>query len=338
MKMRTLAVAVALAGSSAILPRDVQALDGDFFAGKTISLVVGISAGGGYDQYARLLARHYPKHIPGSPTIVVRNMPGAGSLSAVLYTANVAPADGQTVTAFNSGLLNDSMSEGENAKVRFDQFAWLGSMARDLRVCYAMKGKGVRTLADLKTRPAVFGGAGQNSSSTNNVLMLRNLLGLKLKIIPAYRGNTEMNLAAERGEVDGSCISWTSVPEDWVKSDRIEFLALLSRASAPGIPSHVRFLGDIVETQEQKDVIDVLLSSGEIGRPFILSAKVPRDRLSTLRRGFDASMADRELQEDAAKLRLDLSAVSGEEAEAIVQKLYRFPAETVEKAKVAIRE
>ena len=310
-----------------------------YFAGKTISLVVGVSAGGGYDQYARLLARHMPRYIPGNPAIIVRNMPGAGSLSAVLFTANVAPPDGLTITAFNSGLLNESMSEGDKAKVRFDQFSAIGSMARDLRVCYAWKEKNIRSLDDLAgPKEFVFGGAGQNSSSTNNVVMLRNLFGLKIKVIPAYRGNTEMNLAVERGELDGSCISWSSVPEDWIRNGKINILTVLSRGGDPDIPPSVRFIGDLAQTQEHKDVIDALLSSGEIGRPFIVHKDVPADRLAILRNAFDQAMKDPQLLEEAEKTRLTISAVGGADAQTLVSKLYAFPPAIIEKARLAIRD
>ncbi len=312
---------------------------GSFYAGKALNMVVGISAGGGYDQYARLLARHFPKYIPGAPSIVVRNMPGAGSLTAVLYTRDVAPPDGLTVTTFNSGLMNESMSDGEAAKVRFDHFASIGSMARDLRVCYAWRETRLFTFKDFASRQeVVFGGAGPNSSSTNNVAMLRNLFNLNIRIIPAYRGNTEMNLAVERGELDGSCISWSSVPDDWIRNDKIILLARLSRESAPEIPSSVKFLGDMTDNREHKDIIDALLLSGEIGRPFILSRKVPQERVNILRRAFDAAMRDPQLIDEAGRQLLPISPVNGAEAEEIVRKLYAFPPSIVEKAKLAIKD
>ena len=323
-----------------MLQAPVQAQDAAaFYPGKTVNMVVGVSAGGGYDQYARLLARHYTRFLPGAPTIVVRNMPGAGSLSAVLFTRDVAPPDGLTVTTFNSGLLNESMSEGDKAKVRFDQFSWIGSLARDLRACLAWKETNIRTLADFAARKqAVFGGAGPNSSSANNVAMLRNLFDLNLRIISAYRGNTEMNLALERGELDGVCISWSSVPDDWIKNDRVNVLARLSRAGSPDIPAHAPFLGDLAATQDQKDVIDLLLLSGEIGRPFIVSKKVAPDRVAALRKGFEEVAQDPQFLAEAERSGLAISAVGGAEAEGIVTKLYSFPDATLEKARLAIKE
>ncbi len=328
-------IGMALMAPSATFAQEAAA----FYPGKTISMVVGVSAGGGYDQYARLLSRHYAKFIPGAPTIVVRNLPGAGSLSAVLFTRDVAPPDGLTVTTFNSGLLNESMSEGEKAKVRFDQFSWVGSLARDLRACMTWKEANIRSLADFATRKqAVFGGAGPNSSSANNVAMMRNLFDLNLRIISAYRGNTEMNLALERGELDGVCISWSSVPEDWIKNDRVNILTRLSRAEAPEIPAGVPFIGDLTPSQERKDIIDLLLLSGEIGRPFIMSKKVAADRLAVLRKAFDEAARDPLLLVEAEKIGLSISPVGGVEAESIVTRLYAFPQDILDKARLAIKE
>ena len=322
-----LGLVLAVLAPTAVLSQEASA----FYAGTTVSFVVGVSPGGGYDQYARLLARHYARFVPGVPTIVVRNMPGAGSLSAVLYTRDVAPPDGLTVTTFNSGLLNESISEGDKAKVRYDQFAWVGSLARDLRACLAWKTTHLRSLADFNGRKQpVFGGAGPNSSSANNVAMLRNLFDLDLRIISAYRGNTEMNLALERGELDGVCISWSSVP--------INILTRLSRAQTPELPASVPFIGDLATSQERRDVIDMLLLSGEIGRPFIVSKKVAADRVSLLRKAFDDAAQDRGLLAEAEKIGLSITPVGGAEAEGIVTRLYAYPETILEKARLAIKE
>jgi tripartite-type tricarboxylate transporter receptor subunit TctC len=313
--------------------------DDQFFQGKTMTLIVGISAGGGYDQYGRLLSRHFPRHIAGEPTIVVRNMPGAGSLTSVLHLKNIAPADGTQFATFNAGLLNDSMSDGERAKVKFDEFAWLGSMAKDLRVCFSRKGSGIDTLRDLQARKGViFGASGVNSNSANGVSMLRNLFNLDLRTISAYPGNTEMNLAIERGEVDGTCISWTSIPEHWIKEKRINVLLRLSPNSAPEIPAGAAFIGDMVATNEQKAIVDILVSSGDLARPFILPLKTPPKRLALLRAAFTATMADRAFLADAAKIGLAIEPVDGETAERIVARLYGFPPALIEKARNVIKE
>lgn len=309
-----------------------------FYAGKTINMVVGVSPGGGYDQYARLLARHFPRHVPGQPNVIVRNMPGAGSLTSVLYLNGSAPTDGTTIVAFNAGVLNDSMSEAATARARFTDYAWIGSITRDFRVCFTWRGTGILTWDDLvRRKESVFGAAGAVSSSANNIAMLRNLLNVNLKTIHGYPGNTEMFLAIERGELDGSCVTWSSMPDHWVKNNSIAVLTRLSPSMQPGIPESAKFVGDLVTTQEQKDILDVLLASGELGRPFITSLKVPADRLQALRVAFDASMTDPAFIADAEKQKLPIDPVGGAEAEKIVARLYTFPPALLEKAKNAVK-
>ncbi|MFN3890951.1 MAG: Bug family tripartite tricarboxylate transporter substrate binding protein [Beijerinckiaceae bacterium] len=328
-----LALASALTASAAAAQTPEQ-----FYTGRTVNFVVGVSPGGGYDQYARLLARHFGRHLPGQPTIVVRNMPGAGSLTAVLHLNGSAPADGATIVAFNAGLLNDSMSEGAAARARFTDFAWLGSITRDFRVCFAWRGTGILAWDDLvKRRESVFGAAGPASSSANNIAMLRNLFNINLRTIHGYPGNTEMFLAIERGEVDGSCVTWSSLPDHWVRNNSIAVLNRLSPSTQPGVPASAKYIGDLATTQQQKDILEVLLASGELGRPFIASQKVSDDRLKALRAAFDASMTDPALLADAEKQRLPVDPVSGAEAEKIVARLYGFPPELLAKAKEAVR-
>ncbi len=334
-RLQTLA-GFALAALAA-LPAQAQTHE-QFYSGKTINLVVGVSPGGGYDQYSRLLARHFSRHVPGQPTVIVRNMPGAGSLTAVLHLNSSAPTDGTTMVAFNAGVINDSMSEGAAARAKFTDYAWIGSITRDFRVCFAWRGTGILTWDDLaKRKESIFGAAGAVSSSANNIAMLRNLLNVNLKTIHGYPGNTEMFLAIERGELDGSCVSWSSMPDHWVKNNSIAVLTRLSPSMAQGILESVKFVGDLVITQEQKDILDVLLASGELGRPFITSPKVPAERVQALRAAFDASMTDPAFIADAEKQKLPIDPVGGLEAEKIVARLYAFPAALVEKARNAVK-
>lgn len=309
-----------------------------FYKGKVLTLVVGISAGGGYDQYARLLARHLPRHIPGEPTIIVRNLPGAGSLTSVLQLDSILPTDGTQIVTFNAGLLNDSMSEGDRARVRFDEFAWLGSMARDLRVCYTWKTSQIKTFDDLKARKqSVFGASGANSNSANGVAMVRNLFNLNLRTIFAYPGNSEMNLAVERGEVEGTCISWSSVPQSWIANRSINILVRLSPNSAPEIPADIKFVGDLVDTPEKRAIVDVLVGSGELARPFIVSRKVPQARVDILRAAFSAAATDPELLAEAAKQGLVIDAVNGAEAQTMATRLYNLPPQIAERARAILK-
>ena len=314
--------------------------DDDFYKGKTITLVVGVSAGGGYDQYGRLLARHMGNHIPGKPNIIVQNMPGAGSLTSVITLSTKAPTDGTQIVTFNAGLLNDSMTEGDKARVKFNNYAWLGSMTRDLRVCLSSKTSPIQSWDDLaKGKAAVFGAPGANSNSANGIAMIRNLFNLKnLRTLYAYAGITETNLAIERGEADGTCVSWIAVPEHWIKDKTTNILVRLSPITAPGIPESAKYIGDLAETPDQKTLVDVLVSSGELARPFIVSDKVPPARIALLRKAFAETMKDPDFLADADKVKLPIDAVDGPAAQKIVEKLYSMSPEVAEKARAILKD
>ena len=310
----------------------------EFYKGKTLNLVVGTSPGGGYDTYSRALARHLVPHVPGVSNIIVRNMPGAGSLTAVLHLNATAEKDGTVMTAFNSGLFNDSIGAGDKAKMKFTDYAFLGSITSDFRVCYSWGGKNIKTWDNFAKRgETVFGATGINSNSYNGAAMIKNIFGLPMKIIHAYPGNAEVFLAVERGELDGSCLSWTSLPDDWVATKKIDILVRLGTATRPGIPDGVPFIGDLAKTEEQKDIIDVLLASGELGRPYIMSKDVPADRLAVMRAGFMATMKDPAFLAEAKKLGLEVDPTDGATAQTAVAKLYTFPPETVAKAQAALK-
>lgn len=311
---------------------------GDFYAGKLVNIVVGSTAGGGYDQYSRALARYLTGHIPGTPTIIVKNMPGAGSLTSVLHLNTTAPKDGTVMTAFNSGLFNDSIAEGDKAKAKFTDYAFVGSITRDFRICYTWKGTPVATWDDLlKSKGVVFGATGPNSNSYNGGAMLKNIFDVNMKIIAAYPGNSEVFLAVERGEIDGSCMSWTSVPDDWLQNKKINILTRLGTATPPEIPASVPFVGDVAKSQEQKDVIDVLLAPGELGRPYIMSKEVPADRLMQMRASFDATMVDPAFLAEAKKQGLAVDPIGGAQAQELVARLYTFSPDIVAKATAALK-
>ncbi|MFN4281318.1 MAG: Bug family tripartite tricarboxylate transporter substrate binding protein [Alphaproteobacteria bacterium] len=310
----------------------------EFYKGKTLNIVVGTSPGGGYDTYSRALARHLVPHVPGLSNIIVRNMPGAGSLTAVLHLDATAEKDGTVMTAFNSGLFNDSIGAGDKAKTKFTDYAFIGSITSDFRVCYSWGGKNIKTWDNFAQRKEiVFGATGINSNSYNGGAMIKNIFGLPVKIIHAYPGNAEVFLAVERGELDGSCLSWTSLPDDWITNKKIDVLVRLGTATRPGIPDGTPFIGDLAKTQQQKDVIDVLLASGELGRPYIMSKDVPADRVAAMRAGFMATMKDAAFLAEAKKLGLEVDPTDGATAQNVVAKLYTFPPETVAKAQEALK-
>jgi tripartite-type tricarboxylate transporter receptor subunit TctC len=327
------------AAMSLASPKAMAQADDYFYKDKIITLTVGITPGGGYDQYGRLLARHLSRHIAGAPTIIVRNLPGAGSLTSVLTLAKIAPTDGTQIGTFNAGLLNDSVTEGDQARVKFNQFSWIGSMTRDLRVCVASKASSIKTWDDLTSgKSAVFGAAGANSNSANGIATIRNLFNLdNLKIITAYPGITETNLAVERNEVDGTCASWIAIPESWVKDKEVNVLVRLSPNTIPEIPTSARYIGDLADTPEKKNLVDALVSSGELARPFIVSDKVPPSRVAVLRKAFAETMADPEFLADATKSKLLIDPVDGIAAQKIADRLYAMPPEIANRVRAILK-
>lgn len=311
---------------------------GDFYKGKTISIVVGFSPGGGYDTYARLLSRHIGPNIPGQPNVIVQNMPGAGSLTAVRYLDATAPKDGTVITAFNPGIITDSLVDAEKTKFNFTQVAWVGSITRDFRVCYAWHATGIKTWEDAMNRKEfVLGGVAIGTGSYINGQILKNVFDMRLRHVLGYPGSAEQRLAIERGELDGDCGSWSSVPEDWVQNKRVIPFVRFSPVSTPDIPENVPFVGDLAKTQEQRDLLDLLITAGELGRPYIMSKQVPQDRLNTLRQAFDATVSGKPFLLEAANQRLPVNPATGVEAEKVIARIYAFPPELVEKAKATIK-
>ena len=207
--------AAAAAMLAAIAPAGAQT-SGEL---KTLTFVVGSSPGGGYDTYTRILARHIGRHLPGQPNIVVQNMPGASSLKAVQYLDSGGPKDGSAIAAFNPGLINESLVNPDKIRFRFSDVAWVGSITRDLRACYAWAATGIKSWDDLKSfRQFNIGAPAPGTSSYINAAILKNLFGIALRHVMGYAGSAEQRLAIERGELDGDCGAWSSVPSRATRS------------------------------------------------------------------------------------------------------------------------
>jgi tripartite-type tricarboxylate transporter receptor subunit TctC len=306
----------------------------NFYAGKTVNIVVGFSPGGGYDAYARLLARHYSRHIPGNPNIVVQNMPGASSLKSVLNLDAGAPKDGTVITAFNPGLLIQSMTIPDKVKANFNEFAWLGSIGNDLRVCYTWGTKGIKTFdAMLKRAQIIMGDTGTGSSAYVNQKMLDEIFGVKMKQVLGYPGSAEKRLAIERGELDGDCGSWTSIPEDWIRDKKIDVLIRFQKEVSHGLPASVTYAGDLVKDPNKKKLLDLLNAPSEIGRPYILSKAVPADRMKVLRAAFDATMKDPQFKADADKQQLIIDPIQGDKVMDMLKELSSTPPDVLRQAK-----
>jgi len=328
------AIRTALALVICPLPQHVVAAEDEFFKGKTLTLVVGYSAGGGYDQYARALARHLGGRVPGNPAVLVQNMPGAASLTAVRYLDANAPKDGTVVTTFDPGLITESFAAPELFKIRFSDYQWIGSMLRDIRICYAWGLTGIRTWDDMmKRKEFLIGTTAKGSNAYVNGAILRKVFNAPVRQIAGYPGSNEQRLALERGELEGNCGSWSAMPQDWVVHDKINPLVRFSPTRPADMPPSVPFIEDLATTRAQKDLLAVLDASAELGRPFIVAKTVPPQRVNVLRAAFQATLADAAFQAEAQAQSLALDPVPGEEADSIINKIYAAPPELARKVR-----
>jgi tripartite-type tricarboxylate transporter receptor subunit TctC len=306
----------------------------DFYKGKTINIVVGFTPGGGYDVNARAVARHIGRHIPGNPNVVVQNSPGAGSLSAVRNLDATLPRDGTAIVVFNPGLVTQSIVQPEIIKIDFRNVGWVGVVTADYRVCYGFGPKGVKTWADMMSRKEfVLGGTGKSSGNYINGATLRIVFNAPVRQILGFPGSAEQRIAIERGELDGDCGSYSSIPIAWINQKRIQAFVRFSEKLGDEIPKSAVYIGTFAKTDEQRDVLQVLNGGDQIGRPFIMSNQVPADRLAIIRKAFMATMKDPAFLADMQKLGHPVEPMPGEQAEAIVAKMAGAPAAALKKAR-----
>jgi tripartite-type tricarboxylate transporter receptor subunit TctC len=315
------------------------AVSADFYQGRTINLVIGHSAGGGYDLYARLLARHLGRHIPGNPTVVPNNMTGAGSLRAANYLYNAAPKDGTAIGTFSRGMVIAPLL----GAAQFDgrRFAWLGSATTDVSVCITWATSAIRSWDDMLARPFVLGGEAAGSDPNIFALMYKNLMGARIKLVSGYPGTNDITLAMERGEVDGLCgISWSTVKSrhaEWIKSNRINVLVQAGLEKEPDLPE-VPVAADLVKSAEEMQILRLVLTTHVMARPFTAPPEIPADRKQILRKAFDETMNDPEFRAEAAKVQLDINPVSGASIDSLLQEIYATPKDVTAKAARVIGE
>lgn len=330
-------VLIALAFAAAFQPRASQAQD-SFYSGKSLRLIVGMPPGGGVDSYARLVQRHLGRLIAGKPNIIVQNMPGAGSLRSVLALANAAP-DGTTLVTFSSSLIFEAVVEPQRTRVDFRDFAFLGNVSEDVRVCFVRKELGLKSFADVKRRPqVVFGSTAPGTSGNIDTAVLQNIFGIRLKQVQGYEGSAAKRIALESGEIDGDCGGWTSLPPDWLTSNRVDVFVRLSPTLLSGMSGAVPYGGELVRESDERQLYDLLTSPERIGRPFMVSKAVPADRINVLRAAFDAMMVDPEFTAEAKAMRLSLTPMSGAAVEDVIAGLYKTPADLIARAKQITQE
>ena len=306
----------------------------NFYQGKTLTLVVGYAVGGGYDTNARLLARHLGRHIPGNPSVVVVNMPGAGSLKSIDHMERSAPKDGTSLNLFDFTQITNSLITPDKVKIDFRRFKWVGSIAQDLAVCYVWHTVNAKTLAEVRALAKVhMGRTNPGSSSDIQQKIFRKLFDVKVHSVAGYGGSAEAFLAVERGELDGGCLTWSSLPAKWVADRLITPILRLSDATAPDLPSSVPSAYAVAADDRSRQIIRVLSAAGEVGKPFVFPLGVPDEQVATLRAAFAATMRDPQFLAEAAKLRQPVSPTSGLAATKILDEVYATPPEIIEAAR-----
>jgi tripartite-type tricarboxylate transporter receptor subunit TctC len=311
----------------------------DFYRGKTVTLIVGYSAGGGYDTYARILARHIGRHIPGQPAVVVQNMPGAGSLRAANYLFNVAPKDGSVFGMFSRGMAMEPLI-GQSA-TQFDslKFTWLGSGTEEASVFVLWHAAPVKTWADMLKTPFSVGGEGSGSDPDVYASLLKNSFGAKLRLVTGYPGTAEIALALERGEMDGRASwSWSSLKSlkpDWIAQKKVNLPIQLNLKKDPELPD-VPLIMEFAKNDRQRASLKIILSRQTMGRPFIAPPGLPDDRRAALRAAFDATMKDPEFLAEAKARGQEVNPVGGEAIDRLLAELYATPKDVVEETKQAI--
>ena len=322
---------LALAGLVAAAP---LAQAQDFYKGKTLTIVVGFSPGGGYDVNARAVSRHISKHIPGNPSIIVQNMPSAGSLTSVRYLDATAPKHGPVVTVFNPGLITQSIVTPEKVNLDFRIIQWVGVVTSDYRVCYGFGPKGVTSWDDMMSRKEfILGATGKGSGNYINGATLRLVFNAPVRQILGFPGSAEQRIAIERGEVDGDCGSYSSIPIEWIRDGKAHPFVRFVEKRPPEIPDSAVFINTFAKTDEQKQLLDVLNGADVVGRPFVMSKQVPADRVAILRKAFNDTMKDPAFVAEMEKSQLPLNPMTGEEAEGVVNKLMNVPTNVIAKAK-----
>ncbi|MFN3889708.1 MAG: Bug family tripartite tricarboxylate transporter substrate binding protein [Beijerinckiaceae bacterium] len=338
-KLAIVGAAWALAGVAAT--HAVAETAAEFYKGKTVTVLIGFPPGGGYDANGRALARHIGKFIPGNPTVVASNMPGAGSLTAANHTFNTAPQDGSTFTIFASSAALDPLLGNKAARFDAAKFGWIGSMAQEVAYCGIWQSPGAASSwKDVMERETIFGGGAAAAITYQHPMILKNVLGAaKMKVVSGYPGTRDVNLAMNRGEVNGSCgLFGSSIMSQWrkeVESGQIKLVIQMGFQKSKqfgDIPS----VFDFAKTDQDRQILEIHFHQQLLSRPFAFPPNVPAERLSAMREAFMATMRDKEFLADAQKIGLDIDPVSGQEIEAALKRFASFPPQVLQKAAEAM--
>jgi tripartite-type tricarboxylate transporter receptor subunit TctC len=328
--------AVALNAVFAAPLASAQEAGGGFYKDKVIRVIVGFPTGGGFDLYARILADYLPKYLPGKPTVVVQNMPGAATALAAGYVYGVAPQDGTVLGLFHQGLLATQVLEVKASNFDMSKFNWIGRMATRLNVGMAWHTSGVKTIEDAKKKKMVMGATTASATSAMVPRAINHAAGTKFAIVLGYQGSADMLLAMERGETEGmSTAAWVDLARDrpeWFQTGKASILFQISTKRHPDLPN-VPVLADLATNDDDRKILQLLASTEDMGRAFAAGPNVPADRVALLRTAFDKMMKDPEFVKRADELKLEIDFMHGDELQGLVANVGSFPPELGAKAR-----
>jgi tripartite-type tricarboxylate transporter receptor subunit TctC len=325
----------AAAGALAASAADAQSVE-QFYRGRTVTLTIGLPSGGGYDLYARMLAKHYGRFIPGNPTVVPKNMPGAGGLQASNYMANVAPKDGSEIAMIASSALLTPLFGDEAAKFDPRKYTWIGSINDDVSSCGVWHTTGVTRFEDMMQKEVVFGASGPAAITAAHAQVLKNLLGAKVKVILGYTGTKDVSLAMQRGEVGGSCgLTVSSLKTQWRdewRNGNLKILIQMGSREHPdleGVPSIYKY----AKSEDDTKVLHLVFDQSILGRPMLAPPGLPADRVKALRDGFIATLKDPQFLADAGKAQMEILPATAAEIDKLLATFYAYPPAIIRKAK-----
>ena len=309
-----------------------------FYGGRTLQAIVGYTPGSTFEFYLRAFVNHFARHLPGTPTIVVQHMPGAGSLKATAYLANLAPRDGSVFGIINPVNTIEPLLDPANARFDPRSFMWLGSLNSEISTC-AFWSRELKTLADLRRRQVVVGSTGPSSGSTVDARMLGPLAGINFKIVASYPGLSEVRLAAERGEVDGHCGLQASAIKsllwDDFKAGRFSVPVQMGLRKHPDLPEGPNAY-DLATSEEDRALFRLKFGPWSYGRPLLAPPGTAKDRVAALRAAFSATMSDPQFMAEARRLNLEIQPTAPDTIEKLVDDILRTPAPVVERARVLL--
>jgi len=306
-----------------------------FYKGRNVSIIIGFSVGGGYDTYGRLIARYLGDHIPGRPTVLPQNMPGAGSLKAANYVYGVAARDGSQIGTFGRTIPVAPLLSVAGASFDATKYTWLGSVSKDTSLCVTSGKSAIKTWDDFLSKPSTLGGEGAGADPDVFARLYKNVFGAKVKLVTGYPGTNDISLAMEREEIDGYCgLSWStlkSVHPDWLNNKSVNVIVqagLRKTAELPSVPLAL----DLAGTQEQQQIVKLLMVSQEMARPFAAPPALPDDRKVALRIAFEETLHDPAFLAEASRQGLDVDPVSAKDIDALLTEAYATPKSVADKA------